>query len=172
MPLYQYRCIDSNCEMIVSAAEAGNLVGLSYHSEWEEYRATFEGRDKSICPVCGGDAVRAHDKELPNIRPDIEPGYNVSVGAHIGSRRELREHMAFHNAASDDLITNSYPSDGRLVKEERDEVRGKSSVLDNRKKAGWGREPSTSGFDIKTEGVADYQKIRDYAKEHKRKGAR
>lgn len=155
MPLYQYRCINVECEW-----------------EWEEYRSTFKGREESYCPNCPSIGLRAHDKETVNIRPDIEPGYNVSVGAHVGSRRELRQHMAFHNAASDDLITNSYPSDGRLVKEERDEVVGKSSVLDNRKKSGWGRKPSTSGLDITIEGVADYQKIRDYAKEYKRKGAR
>lgn len=149
MPLYQYRCPYCGYEQ-------------------EEYRYNFKNRDKSTCDECGGSMIRAHDKEIPNIRPDIEPGFNQSIGAHVGSRRELREHMAFHNAASNDMIVNSYPSDGRLVKEERAEVLSKSNIFDDRNKRGWGRKPSTSGFDIDIDGKADYQEIRDYAKKYKK----
>lgn len=149
MPLYQYRCVNNYCSLHVA------------NYTWESYRYNFSGRDRDDCPKCGEVGERAHDKEIPIIRPDIEPGYNISIGENVGSRRELREHMAIHNAASDDMLINSYPSDGRLVKEERAEFLSK--------KAG---KKSISGFDVVTEGVANYQEIRDYAKEYKRKGAR
>lgn len=141
MPLYNYRCPYCGYEQ-------------------EEYRHTFHGRDKAKCKNCEGTMSRAHDKEIPIIRPDIEPGYNMAVGEYVTSRADLRTHMAVLNAASDDMIINSYPPGGRLCKEERAEML-------NPKKS------PTSEFDITTEGVADYQEIRDYAKDYKtKKGVR
>ena len=140
----------------------------------EEIRTSSADNTKSNCEFCGGSALRAYDKENVIIRPDLEPGYNESLGEHVGSRRELREKLAFHNAASPDLVTNSYPSDGRLTKEERAEVADKrNSVFDRRQRPGWGSNPVGEAAEegIAVEGKANYQEIRDVIKKrHKKRG--
>lgn len=152
MPLYQYRCL--NCLDI-----------------WDEYRPTFAGRDRSKCSKCGANAKRAHDLEVPSMRSDIEPRFDVSTGAYITSRKDLREQLALHNAASDELPTNSYPSAGRLCNEEREELSNAgSSLFDKRRKPGWGAPPSLPDgggdeFEISVEGKADYQVMRDNIKQ-------
>ena len=151
MPLYQYRCIDTYCDHIQ-----------------EEYRFTIKDRGRSRCKICGNSSIRAHDLEVPSMRSDIEPRFDQSTGAYITSRKDLREQLALHNAASPELPTNSYPSAGRLCKEEREELSNAgSSLFANRRKPGWGVQPKTndSEFEITTEGKADYQEIRDNIKQ-------
>jgi hypothetical protein len=147
MPLYQYRCL--NC----------------LHT-WDEYRATIKDRDRSKCLKCDANAKRAHDLEIPIMRGDIAPRFDQSTGAYITSRADLREQLALHNAASDELPTNSYPSAGRLCKEERELLsNSNSSLFDKRKKPGWGSPVNVSGgvdsSEITVEGKADYQEVRD-----------
>lgn len=151
MPLYQYRCKDIDCG----------------HTQ-EEYRFSSKDRKWSKCSQCGIVAERAHDLEIPSIRPDIEPRFDVSTGAYITSRKDLREQLALHNAASPELPTNSYPSAGRLCAEERTELtESDSSLFDKRRKPGWGSVTNVSDDEssgITVEGDADYQAIRDEVK--------
>lgn len=151
MPLYQYRCE----ECVIT---------------WDEYRLTMKGRAGSNCPKCGRSARRAHDLEIPSMRSDIEPRFDQSTGAYITSRKDLREQLALHNAASDELPTNSYPSAGRLCEEERKELSNEgNSLFKNRRKPGWGQSLISDGgeaeIDITVEGKADYQEMRDNIKQ-------
>jgi len=150
MPLYQYRC---------------EICAIT----WDEYRFTVEGRAGSNCPKCGASAKRAHDLEVPSVRSDLEPRFDQSTGAYITSRKDLREQLALHNASSDELPTNSYPSAGRLYEEERRELSDAgSSLFDKRRKPGWGNPPQSNGggdeLEITVEGKADYQEMRDNIK--------
>lgn len=151
MPLYQYRCTHKHCEHIQ-----------------EEYRFSLEGRDESVCEICKRYMTRAHDLEVPSVRSDLEPRFDQSTGAWITSRQDLREQLALHNAASDELPTNSYPSAGRLCKEERKELSDAgNSLFNNRNKPGWGQPSVNEGSDeieIAVEGEADYQEMRDNIK--------
>lgn len=148
MPLYQYRCPHGHIQ--------------------EEYRVSAKWRGFSKCTVCGARMRRAHDLEVPSVRSDLEPRFDQSTGAYITSRKDLREQLALHNAASDELPTNSYPSAGRLCEEERKELSNAgNSLFNNRGKPGWGQPSADEGSDeieITVEGKADYQEMRDNIK--------
>lgn len=148
MPLYQYRCDQGH--------------------EQEEIRLVMFRDSVSKCKVCGGWLDRAHDLEVPSVRSDLEPRFDQSTGAWITSRQDLRKQLALHNAASDELPTNSYPSAGRLCKEERKELSDAgNSLFNNRNKPGWGQPSVNEGSDeieIAVEGKADYQEMRDNIK--------
>jgi len=139
MPIYVYRC---------------PVCGFVF----EDVRSYTDG-EVALCKFCGETANRAHDKEIPIVRPDVEPYYNPSLGKYVTSRKDIREEAARLNAAVPDLMLNSYPSDGRLTKEERAELEDRETVLDRRDNLNWGRNPS--GDDgIVAEGEADYDSIK------------
>ena len=142
MPIYVYRC---------------KVCGF----EFEDIRNHTDS-DVALCKFCGSTADRAHDKEVPVVRPDIEPGYNPSLGKYVTSRKDVREQAAYFNAAVPDLMLNSYPSDGRLSKEERTELEDRETVLTMRDRPGWGDNPDEDG--IAVEGKADYTKLSDVIK--------
>ena len=129
-----------------------------------------------VCTFCGGKSERDFSKEGVSFRPDIEPGYNESLGMQIGSRRELREVLAFHNAAAPDLMMGGYPSDGRITSAEerveavKHESRSGNSVIDKRRNAGWRVNEEAEHVvdeDISVEGRADYKAITaDLRKRH------
>ena len=144
MPIYVFRC---------------ELCGY-IHEEVKPYSDS----DESACTFCGGKANRAHDKETVQVRGDIEPGYNVSLGKYVTSRRDVREEAAKFNAAVPDLMTNSYPSSGRLTKEERVELEQRETVLTKRGKGSWGSNPSDADDGIAVEGKANYDEIRKAVK--------
>jgi hypothetical protein len=157
--------------------------------EFEELKQLGDGLEFATCGFCGAVADRAYDLERVNIRPDMEPGYNIGLGEYIGSRRELRERLAYHNARAPDLFMNDNPSDGRLTSEERAELEGNSpgiagTVLEKRRRGDWSSEPDGELTEkdmtgepftpimskVVTEGKADYQAIRDQIKETHAKG--
>lgn len=153
MPIYVYRC---------------TACGTTQ----EELRNYDLDSDKTICGFCGEVSERAHDKERVSVRSDIEPGYNISLGTHIGSRRELREKLAFNNANSPELMLGSNPSEGRMVKEERVEY------IDKQRLAAVGRgealqkveAPDDLVGQYEIEGKADYGIIKQTIKDrHERR---
>lgn len=147
MPIYVFRCKD-----------CGTVQ--------EELRDVGENNNKASCAFCGGNSERAHDQERVVVRPDIEPGFNESLGQNIGSRRELREALAFNDAHSKELMIGSNPSDGRLTKEERVELIDKQrGVLGRRDDSGWGNE-GTDEDAVTVEGVADYDALRKSIKKN------
>lgn len=130
-----------------------------------------------VCTFCGGKSVRDFSKEGFSVRGDLEPGFNESLGMHIGSRRELREALALHNAVAPDLMMGSYPSAGRITSNEerleaiKHETRTGSSIFDKRRDTGWcvneEAEHVVDG-DITVEGKADYTPIiADLKKRHR-----
>lgn len=162
MPIYPYKC-----------TECGHI---------EEDLLEINARNKAqSCPHCGALMRRAIELQNVVMRPDIEAGFDESLGEYIGSRRELREKLAFANAYCPDLMQNSEPQAGRLTKEERAIAEGrpvyqKKTIFERRQEPGWGKEPdigsALAGKDpdagdglITTEGVADYKEIKDYIKE-------
>lgn len=147
MPLYMFRC--KKCAL-----------------EFEEFRHNYNNMNSAKCSFCGGDAVRAHDKEVPHVIPDIEPRYDIGLGVNVTSRKDYRKALAYNNAWSPDLMSNN--SDGTLVKEERAEFEGRSvgggsTVLDKRNRPGWGGNPSDEDS-IQVEGKADYEVIKESIK--------
>lgn len=153
MPLYIFRC--EKCAL-----------------EIEDIQPT--GCSEIKCTFCGSRAVRAYDKQTVKMIGDIEPRYDISLGKYVGSRREYREELAYSNAYAPDLFLGGNPSDGRLTKEERDEVEGRQvvergTIFEKRQKPGWG---SDFGDDerIAVEGEADYEPIKAHIKkQHERR---
>ena len=147
MPLYVFRC--KVCKL-----------------EFEEFRHNYENMNSAKCGFCGGEAVRAHDKEIPHVIPDIEPRYDIGLGEHVTSRKDYREKLAYNNAWSPDLFYKDNPNDGRLVKEERAElesrpVTAQGTVFEKRNRPGWGGNPSDEDS-IQVEGKADYEVIKKH----------
>jgi hypothetical protein len=153
MPLYIFRC---------------KICAL----EIEDIQPTGCGEIK--CTFCGGRAVRAYDKQTVRMIGDIEPRFDESLGVNVGSRREYREQLAYQNAYSPDLFMGSNPSDGRLTREERDEVEGRQvaergTIFEKRKRYGWASNPSGEDS-IVVEGEADYEPIKQHIKsQHERR---
>lgn len=121
-----------------------------------------------FCDKCGKSMQRVYDKQNVAMRGDIEPGFDISLGAYVGSRRELRDKLAYSNAYNPDLMMDDTPSAGRLTVEERAEVEGRNipvqeTVFEKRKRANWGSSPP-GDESIVAEGEADYGKIREAAK--------
>lgn len=153
MPIYLYKC--NNCE-----AE-------------EEIIKKVEDRGYQSCSSCGRMMVRDFSKQTFSVSPDIEPGYNFSLGENITSRKHLRERMAYHNTYSPD-ISGGDPSDGVLTKEERaiEEGRMTSSgrtILDRRDEVEQSFDLET---DITVDGQADYNAIRKDIREVHDEGRR
>ena len=152
MPVYEYRC---------------KFCG----SNFEKY-AQIAGDIVPECPTCGSSSVeRDYSRQLVAVQPDIEPYYNFSLGEHVGSRRELREKLAYNNAWSPDMPRGN-PTDGVLTKEERFELEGKDvpqhqgSVLDKRR-----RGEVRVDHEIDVEGEANYDEIKTKLRErHERRG--
>ena len=122
------------------------------------------------CDKCGRPMERVYDKQNVAFREDIVAGYDVSLGEYIGSRKHLRERLAYHNAHNPDLMTNSNPSAGRLTVEERALAEGQSvpdneTIFEKRKRLGWGNDPIGEEA-VATEGVADYSDIRQSIKQY------
>lgn len=122
-----------------------------------------------FCHKCGAPMQRVYDSQNVAVRGDIEPGYDISLGEYVGSRRELREKLAYANAYNPDLMMNGAPSAGRLTSEERAEVEGRSvpvsqTIFEKRKQPGWGNNPSGDEA-VVTEGESNYGKIRESIKQ-------
>ncbi len=120
------------------------------------------------CDKCGKPMERVYDTQNVAMRGDIEPGYDISLGAYVGSRKDLREKLAYLNAYNPDLPTNDTPSAGRLTAEERAEVENRAipvseTVFEKRNRPGWGASPPGDEA-IVSEGEADYGAIREAAK--------
>lgn len=153
MPLYPFRC--TNCYLDFESIEPTSTTEVK-------------------CGFCGGRAVRAYDKQTVAVRGDIEPRFDESLGEYVGSRREYREKLAYHNAYSPDLFLNDTPSAGRLTSEERSIVEGsevteRGTIFEKRKRPGWGA--NTEADDrISVEGKADYEPIKEHIKaQHERR---
>jgi len=162
MPIYPYRC-----------PECGHTK--------ESLLSMSERNEAPFCEHCGSFMRRDIEEQTVNMRPDIEPGYDVSLGVHVGSRKELREELAYRNAYSPSLMMGSEPQAGRLTKEERSIAEGQpvhtqKTIFERRKEPGWGQNPSEGDVfggsdpnDVKdiivSEGQADYTEIKDYIKE-------
>lgn len=121
--------------------------------------------DLPSCKYCGSEMRRAMELQNVIIKGDIEPGFDESLGEYIGSRKELRERLAYHNAYNPDLMIDHEPSAGRLTSEERAIVEGrpvqeKKTIFDRRQEPGWGQEPTGTQDDmISTEGQIDRETI-------------
>lgn len=162
MPIYPFRCTE--CDHV------------------EEFIESIDQRDNPhFCPFCSSLMRRAIELQNVVIRGDIEPGFDESLGEYVGSRRELREKLAYRNAYNPDLMTNSEPKDGRLTKEERAIVEGRpmperKTIFDRRQEPGWASESSelddTGMSVVATEGNADYKEIIGYIKERSQNAAR
>lgn len=169
MPIYPYRCTECG-------HTKESLLDMSQRNE------------TPFCPECGSFMRRAMELQNVITRPDIEPGYDVSLGTYVGSRKQLREELAYRDAYNPDLMTGSEPQAGRLTKEERaieegKDVRQVKTIFERRKEPGWGKNPSEGdilkGYDPKTkqdiivsEGDADYGEIKEYIKERSANAAR
>jgi hypothetical protein len=113
--------------------------------------------------------TRNFSKEGFNVQPDIEPGYNESIGMHVSSRADFREKLKHLNAFSPD-ITRGNPSGG-LMPEERHELetgtrttKSGGTIFEKRRRSGWGSQPDDPTEGITVEGTADYGEIRDAAR--------
>jgi len=157
VPLYVFRCV--NCQLVQ-----------------EEIKETSCA--ETVCSFCGAKSIRAYDLQTVKMVGDIEPHFDISLGENIGSRREYREKLAYNNAYSPDLFMNDTPSDGRLTKEERDEVEGRQvdergTIFEKRNRPGWGanvRVGDSIPDAIIAEGKADYEPIKDHIKkQHERR---
>ena len=149
MPIYVYKCID--CKLEFESVES------------------VENRNSVSCSFCGGLCDRMLDKQTFSVRPDIEPRYDISLGEHVGSRREYREKLAYNNAYSPDLFIGDTPTEGVLTKEERAELEGEKvlpagTVFDKRQGENWGSNPLGSMDDdpnlaegVAVFGEADYR---------------
>lgn len=141
----------------------------------EDILADLDSRDNAVfCPHCGSFMRRALEQQTVMMRGDIEPGFDESLGEYVGSRRELREKLAYRGAYCPDLMQNPEPSAGRLTSEERDIVEGrnvgkyaKKTIFERRKQPGWGGNPSVLNNPdaVTTEGEADYSSTINYIKE-------
>lgn len=152
MPIYCFRCVK---------------CGMTYELFFHNSQPVPSGM---LCPACRFYTVeRAMDLEGFNVRGDIQPHFNESLGEYVGSRREWREKLAYHNARDENLMQGSSPSGGRLTKEERAEVEGrllpnKKTIFERRREPGWGEVPRDADSPIEVEGAADYKEIIDYGK--------
>lgn len=153
MPTYNYECKHCN-------------------TRFEALRP-LEERTETRCPFCSRMAQRNMEGELPLMVGDMEPHFNHSLNAYIGSRREWREHLAFNNAYDPNIERGSEPKDGRLTREERAELEGSNiivdrgaSIFDKRRRPGWGTVPVDPENPIETDGnaKADYDSIKADAK--------
>ncbi len=162
MPIYPYKCPE--CEYIEEA-----LLSMG------------ERNNAPFCPYCGSFMRRAMELQNVNLRPDIEPGYDQSLGVHVGSRKDLREALAYANAYCPDLMTGSEPLAGRLTKEERaieegKDVRVAKTIFERRQEPGWGQNPAAGEVlrsddpVIESDGQANYQEIIDHIKERSANG--
>ncbi len=162
MPIYPYKC-----------PECG-------HTE-DTMLSMSERNAAPFCFHCGTLMRRAMELQNITIRPDIEPGYDQSLGVNVGSRKDLRKALAYANAYCPDLMFGSEPSAGRLTKEERAIEEGRTvspnkTIFERRKESGWGENPSPGeilrGDDpvIESDGQADYAEIVDYIKERSANG--
>lgn len=120
------------------------------------------------CDKCGKPMERVYDTQNVAMRGDIEPGFDISLGVYVDSRRDLRDKLAYRNAYNPDLMMNGTPSAGRLTVEERAEVEGRDipgsqTIFEKRKQPGWSASPPGDEA-IVTEGEADYSAIRQAAK--------
>ena len=170
MPVYPYRCPQcghEEDEIVIPGAQAS--------------RSPF-------CPMCSSLMQRAYDKQNVAVRGDIEPGYDVSLGDHVGSRRDLREKLAYKNAYCPDLMQGSEPSAGRLTPEERAIVEGRpvqqrKTIFERRKEPGWGQnpdigavlqssDPNAGDGIVITEGDYDHQQFMGEVKERVNRATR
>lgn len=139
-------------------------LACSECSHREEILAEMRDRNTvRLCMMCGAPMRRAIEEQNVNVIGDIKPGYDESLGVHIGSRREKREQLAYRGAYSPDLMYGSEPSAGRLTSEERAIVEGRPVYT---KGSSFGRQDSdrASSVDqdmIATEGEADYTALID-----------
>lgn len=168
MPIYPYKCTNDECG----------------HSEDSLIVPGAQQQRTPFCPMCASLMRRAYEDQNVAIRGDIEPGYDVSLGEHVGSRRELREKLAFKNAYCPDLMQNSEPLAGRLTPEERAIAEGRpvhqrKTIFERRKERGWGKEPNMGDIlasndpnagegTVASDGVANYD---NYMKEVKERVA-
>jgi putative FmdB family regulatory protein len=149
MPVYPFKC--TKCDYTVDILEE------------------IRFRNKAqFCPNCGSLMRHAMELQKVTMRGDIEPGYDESLGEYVGSRRELREKLAFSNAYCPDLMQNPEPQAGRLTPEEKAEVlerkhSPKKTIFERRKESGW--DQPTNDDMVMTEGVADYSQLTQYIKE-------
>lgn len=162
MPIYPYKC-----------PECGHIE--------DELLQISERNAAPFCFHCGSLMRRAMELQSITVRPDIEPGYDQSLGVHVGSRKELREQLAYANAYCPDLMSGSEPLAGRLTQEERAIEEGRvaspnKTIFERRNEPGWGENPalgdSLRGDDpvIESDGQADYTEIIDYIKERSANG--
>ncbi len=144
MPIYPMECMvcGDRVEMLVERKDRNTL---------------------RFCRHCSSPMRRALEDQTVVMQGDIEPGFDESLGEYVGSKRELREKLAYANAYCPDLMMGSEPSAGRLTPEERAIVEGreveeKKTIFDRRKEAGWDSEINSRDQDIiATEGSADYK---------------
>lgn len=158
MPIYPYTC-----------TECGHTEEMLLE-ERETKRPRF-------CTYCSTLMRRAYELQTVQVRGDIEPHYNESLGEYIGSRSHLRERLAHHNAYNPDLMQGSEPKAGRLTREEKAIVEDKSpnskqTIFERRQQSGWGADSNltdprnTDSEVVETfGGEADYTEITDYIKE-------
>lgn len=163
MPIFPFKCI-----------ECGHT---------KEELLDVDARDEDrFCPHCSSPMRRAMELQTVHMRPDIEAGYDQSLGTYVGSRRELREKLAYNNAYCPDLMYGSEPQAGRLTTEERDihqsqDIRVKKTIFERRKEPGWDQPDSVisstrddAGQDVvEVEGTADYSKFIQDVKERSTK---
>ena len=127
-----------------------------------EILAEIKDRDDfHSCRYCNSPMRRRMEDQTVTVRPDIEPGYDQSLGVHVGSRRELRKELAYANAYCPDWGVGE-PSAGRLTPEERAVEEGRQlgtreTIFEKRKRPGWGSSTREGQEDIVTEGEADYK---------------
>lgn len=137
----------------------------------EEVLAERKDRNKEkYCPHCGSLMRRAMEEQTVHMRGDIEAGFDESLGEYVGSRRELREKLAYANAYCPDLMHGSEPSAGRLTSEERaiEENRSaqpKKTIFERRQEPGWDEVGVMRDDMLEVEGKADYKAFMSEVKE-------
>lgn len=133
--------------------------------EREQFYFTYQEARRFLICDCGRVMTRNFSSEGFMVQPDIEPGYNESMGMHVSSRRDMREKLQHLNAFSPD-IPRGDPSGG-LTSEERRELetgqrttKSGSTIFEKRRQAGWGAGPEKPSEGITVEGTADYGESR------------